>query len=85
MPSVQPLLSTNRAPVTGPKAVLRTLVPHGWATYVVDGGRARLTPVELGRRSSEAVKVMSGLRGGERVVLYPSDNVVDGVRTVIQK
>jgi HlyD family secretion protein len=56
----------------------------GWATYVVDAGRARLTPVQLGRRNAAAVEVLGGLRGGEPVVLYPTDNVTDGVRTEIQ-
>ena len=52
----------------------------GWATYVVDGGRAHLRRLQLGRRNNAAVEVLGGLRKGERVVLYPTDNVSDGVR-----
>jgi HlyD family secretion protein len=56
----------------------------GWATYVVDRGRARLRTIQLGRRNAAAVEVLGGLRSGESVVLYPTDNVTDGVRTEIQ-
>lgn len=52
----------------------------GWATYVVDAGRARLRPIEIGRRNDSEVEVVRGLRAGEKVVLYPTDNVGDGVR-----
>ena len=69
----------------------RVLVPggavfrqgEGWATYVVDGGRARIRPVSLGRRNGAEVEVAEGLRPGERVVVYPTDRVRDGVRTRI--
>jgi HlyD family secretion protein len=56
----------------------------GWATYVVDGGRVRLRPVKLGRRNSAEMEVLRGLRPGERVVLYPTDRVREGVRAEIQ-
>lgn len=56
----------------------------GWATYVVEGGRASLRPLQLGRRNNAAVEVLGGLSAGERVVLYPADNVTDGVRTEVQ-
>ena len=52
----------------------------GWAAYVDDGGRARLRVIRPGRRNGSEVEVLDGLRPGERVVLYPTDNVADGVR-----
>jgi HlyD family secretion protein len=52
----------------------------GWAAYVVHGGRARLRTVRLGRRNAESAEVLDGLGPGERVILYPTDNVRDGVR-----
>jgi HlyD family secretion protein len=79
--SIQVWEGRNRMLIPG-GAVFRQ--NDGWATYVVDGGRARLRPVQLGRRNTAAVEVVGGLRGGERVVFYPTDNVVDGVRTAIQ-
>lgn len=58
------------------------LVRHGdgWAVFRVDGGRARLTPVRLGRRSGLAAEVVSGLEAGDTLVDYPDDAVADGVR-----
>jgi HlyD family secretion protein len=66
----------------------RLIVPGGavfrqgdsWATYVVEDRRTYLRPVQLGRRNNAAVEVLGGLDTGERVVLYPTDNVADGVR-----
>ncbi|HEX6433594.1 MAG TPA: efflux RND transporter periplasmic adaptor subunit [Gemmatimonadales bacterium] len=57
---------------------------EGWATYVVENGRAYLRPLQLGRRNTAAVEVLGGLRQGERVVLYPTDNVNDGVRAEVR-
>jgi HlyD family secretion protein len=52
----------------------------GWAAYVVEAGRARLRSVRIGRRNGTDAEVLEGLREGERVVLYPTDNVEDGAR-----
>jgi HlyD family secretion protein len=41
----------------------------GWAAYVVVGGR-----------NERDVEVLDGVGEGDRVVLYPTDKVVDGVR-----
>jgi hypothetical protein len=41
-------------------------------------------PVQLGRRNNQAVEVLGGLGKGERVVLYPTDNVTDGVRAEVR-
>jgi HlyD family secretion protein len=52
-----------------------------WAVFVVDGSRARLRHVEVGRRTGLAAQVLSGLEAGERVVVHPSDTLSDGART----
>lgn len=52
----------------------------GWAVFVVDGGRARTKPVEVGQRSSLAVELRSGLAAGETLITHPDDRVRDGVR-----
>jgi hypothetical protein len=59
---------------------------HGeeWATCVVDRGRGRLRAVELGRRNGSMVEVLRRLSPGIRVILYPTDNVIDSVRAEIQ-
>jgi HlyD family secretion protein len=51
-----------------------------WAVFAVDGEVARLQKLELGKRDSLRVQVVSGLRADQRVVLHPSDQVVDGAR-----
>jgi HlyD family secretion protein len=57
------------------------LFRHGedWAVFVLIEGRARLREVVVGHRNSLAAEVLEGLEAGERVVLYPSDRVFDGV------
>ncbi len=47
--------------------------PAGDVVYVVDGDRARQRPVEVGERQDGLVEIVSGLSGGETVV-------VDGAR-----
>jgi HlyD family secretion protein len=51
-----------------------------WALFLVEGKRARLRNVEIGHRTGASVEITSGLKGGERVVLFPSDKVDDGSR-----
>ena len=53
---------------------------EGWAVFVVEGRRARLTPVEIGQRAGLATQVVSGLKAGTRVVGHPDDKIDDGVR-----
>ncbi|MEQ8859065.1 MAG: HlyD family efflux transporter periplasmic adaptor subunit [Pseudomonadales bacterium] len=61
---------------------LTALFRHGddWAVFVNDGGRARLTRVQLGRSNGIVAEVVDGLVSGTDVVVHPSDRVVDGVR-----
>lgn len=53
---------------------------EGWAVFTVDGGRARLTPVEAGQRAGLATQVLSGLAAGTPVVSHPDDKIGDGTR-----
>jgi HlyD family secretion protein len=55
-----------------------------WAVFRAEAGRARLAPVEIGRRNAEAAEVVGGLAEGDRVVIYPGDRVEDG-RTIIER
>ncbi len=52
----------------------------GWATFVIDGRRTRLTPVEIGQRAGLATQVLSGVKAGDRVVAHPDETIQDGVR-----
>lgn len=55
----------------------------GWASFVVDEGRAQLRPVKLGGRSALDAWIEQGLAPGERVIVYPSDSVADGKRVAV--
>ncbi|MHA1518170.1 MAG: efflux RND transporter periplasmic adaptor subunit [Alphaproteobacteria bacterium] len=53
-----------------------------WNTYVVKDGRAELRPVDVLRRSGGFAALSAGLEPGEKVIVYPSDNIAPGVRVV---
>lgn len=46
-----------------------------WAAYTVQGGRAVLTPVSIGRSSGTETQVLKGLNAGDEVILYPGDRI----------
>ncbi len=52
---------------------------EGWAVFRIEGSKARLVPVEVGWRTGLQAEVRSGLEVGDRVVLYPSEQITDGV------
>jgi len=51
----------------------------GWAVYRLEGGKLRLRPVQIGALTETVAEVVSGVRPGDRLVVYPSDQVRDGV------
>ena len=55
------------------------------AVFVVDGGRARLRPVELGGRNEGQAWIRKGLGPGDTVVIYPPAGVADGVRVRVRR
>lgn len=52
----------------------------GWAVYRASDGAARQTAIEIGRANDSHAQVTDGLSAGDRVILYPGDQVADGVR-----
>lgn len=58
--------------------------PSGWHCFVVSEGRAELTPVTIGSRGRDFTRVIGGVEEGDRVILYPSDLVADGVTVSVQ-
>ena len=51
----------------------------GWAVFRIEAGHARLRPVRIGALTDREAEVLSGLGRGDRVVVFPSDAVKDGV------
>lgn len=64
------------------KAPLGALVraDGGWAVFRIVERRARLTPVKVGALTDDEAEIRAGLKAGERVVVFPTDKVADGVR-----
>lgn len=58
------------------------LFRHGgnWCVYVVADRRAQLRTIELVRRSGRLAATGTGLSEGERVIVYPSDQISPGIR-----
>jgi HlyD family secretion protein len=52
----------------------------GWAVFVAAGERARKRAVKILRRNAQFAQVAEGLAPGERVILYPSDALAEGLR-----
>ena len=49
-----------------------------WMAFLFDGGKARLTKVEIAHNNGVAAEVVSGLSESQRVLLHPPDTVVEG-------
>jgi HlyD family secretion protein len=58
---------------------------EGWRLFVVRDGRARLRAVQAGRHDAAATEITAGIAEGDRVVLFPSDDVRDGVRVRLRE
>ncbi|UCC25934.1 MAG: HlyD family efflux transporter periplasmic adaptor subunit [Gemmatimonadales bacterium] len=59
-------------------------VDAGWGVFTVTDGLARLRRIELGRQGRRQAELLEGLEVGESVILYPSDEVEDGVRVRVE-
>ena len=52
----------------------------GWSVFVAAAGRAHKRTVAVARRSSTEAAVTQGLAADERVILFPTEVIADGVR-----
>lgn len=50
-----------------------------WAVYTVQNGHASRQIVQVGERSGLEAEITNGLEEGQRIIVYPSDAVADGV------
>ena len=51
-----------------------------WAVYVVENDRAVRRIVQVGQRNGLEAEITGGLSGNERIIVYPSDAVAEGVK-----
>lgn len=71
---------TDSAVITPTSSLFRT--GDDWSVSVVSGGIAELRIVEVGHRNGTEAEVLSGLSGGETVIVHPVDEIADGVEVV---
>lgn len=50
-----------------------------WQVFAIVDAIVQLRQVEIGRRSIDMAEVVSGVQDGERVIVFPSDLVLDGL------
>jgi len=50
-----------------------------WQVFVVTGDTVELRALTLGQRGREYAQVLDGLRADDRIVLYPSDLISEGI------
>jgi len=53
-----------------------------WRAFAIVDGRAVSRVIEIGQRTDRAAEVLSGLAEGDRVVLYPGEQVKEGARVL---
>ncbi len=51
-----------------------------WAVYRIEHGRARLRPIDVGTLTDRTAEVLAGLEPSDVLIMYPSDQVHDGLR-----
>ncbi|NNU43022.1 efflux RND transporter periplasmic adaptor subunit [Ramlibacter montanisoli] len=63
-----------------PVGALFPIGDGGTGVYVVQDGKAKLQPVELGGRNGNEAWVRGGLQAGQKVIVYPPPAVAEGKR-----
>ena len=56
-----------------------------WAVYTVEDGRASRRVVDIGQQNGLEAEVVSGLAPGDRIIVYPSDEITDGAAVASRK
>lgn len=52
----------------------------GWAVYVAEAGRARLSEVKVGQRNGLDAQVLEGVKAGDQVIAHPDEKIAEGTR-----
>jgi HlyD family secretion protein len=51
----------------------------GWAVYRIEQGRARLRAIRVGTLTDRDAEILAGVNPGDQLIVYPSDQVHDGL------
>lgn len=57
---------------------------NDWMTFRLEGDRARLVKVDVGRNNGVHAEVLGGLAAGDRVILHPPDTLTPDARVTIR-
>ncbi|MEY2981966.1 MAG: hypothetical protein RL562_2193 [Planctomycetota bacterium] len=82
---VEVAVEVERSPADGIRTPSASLFRHagGWAVHrIAPDGRSSVTTVEVGLVAPDYAEIRTGLSPGDRVVLYPSRWIEDGVRVL---
>ena len=82
--TVRVITATATDAVQIPVGALVPTETGAMASYVVEGGRAALRPLELAGRNSTMGWVSRGLQPGQRVIVYPPPSITSGRRIQIR-
>jgi len=55
-------------------------VGEQWSAFVIESGRARVVPVEVGHRNASEAEIIKGLDVGAQVILHPANDLKQGTR-----
>lgn len=78
------LVDTHRNVVVLPSAAVQRGEPGTYAYVIGPDGTAHVQVLRLGHQDGDMIEVLSGLQGGERVVIDGADRLRDGMHVVVR-
>lgn len=78
------VISEERGALIVPLGALYKL-GQDWAVFVVENGKARQRIIQISKKNDRSAVVLKGLNEGEKVILFPSDQITDGSKVKDQK
>lgn len=82
--TVRVLTQSADGVLLAPVGALFPFADGGLAVYRIEGGRARLRPVEVGGRNATHAWIRAGLQRGDSVIFYPPPAVENGRRVQVR-
>jgi HlyD family secretion protein len=77
--------SATETTVVPRSALLQSGGGGGWSAFIVRDGRIEARSVRVGHLGATFAEVLGGVEPGERVVVFPSDQLTPGVRVKIRQ
>jgi multidrug efflux system membrane fusion protein len=77
------LVDTLKNVIVAPTAAIQNGAPGTFVYVIGADSLVHVTPVKLGHQDGEVAEVVSGLKGGERVVIDGADRLKDGAKVSV--